>query len=705
MDGVGPSQMLPSQASIANTEVFRKSTLPELSPMSYSLTANYPFPSENEGLYLNALPASTLSLRQPTMFGLSLQHEESKSNQGSRLSIHGSRPSIHGSRPSIHGSRPSIHESRPSIHESRPSIYSSRGSSTGLQGSRHMLHSSGTSSDLLLKYGKEHCVDDEANERDTVSLGNHTPSPIPFAPTKSESMEVPTRDSSPMPRPLVMASSHQLGGGRKDFASLTCIANENVDSLPGSPEPEEEVEPRRLRSPTHKMGRGKRDLTTLTALPEGAVPEEEKGEEGAKDKDIKESSPGIKKGRSKTMSRLEKLTSLDYIRQSFRIKKKKVSFQNVKTPETTPTPPKKSVKKSSPVHNGKALTNDSGLDKMAADSRERRISAASTDMFSPNEEYLRHHQPYTDHMMGVAPGMYAQLSQPNYYVPAQYAYPQLSQQYYPQLSQGYGNPYGTSPYHQVPLNDYRAQREPPGNRYQEVITPDYSDITSPDRENFRGHSPEPNDRQGSEYSYELRPRSPVGYKDGDTSPDSMEQPSPVRRGEPHPDYMRGPAHYDPYLMGSPQRYGMPGYGAGPGLGLGPGHRGSMDYEGHRRRSSIDYDGQRRRSSGEQRSSIDYDGQRRRSSGEQQEMLINSISVDNPHPYPATNRTHQPRMGRRYSGYSESSMTSDPTTHSSLRMDQRYSGYSESSTTSDTRELTSSGKGRVSWSSEVKEHPA
>lgn len=727
MELTGHSQVLPSQLSVANTELFQKNTLPELSPMSYSLTANYPFPSEDHGLYLNTLPASTLSLRQPTMFGLSLQNEESKSAQGSRLSIHGSRPSIHESRPSIpssiHGSRPSIHGSRPSIHESRPSIYGSRGSSLGLPGStRHML---GMSGDPLLlsgeKYDKEHNLEDGGDERDSLSLSNRVPSPISYVHVKSNSMEVPTRDTSPLPRPPYFASSHPLGHGKKDFASLTCIVN--AEGLAPSPEPEVTGNRDKMTSPTHKSGRGKRDLTTLTSLPEAAVsrgdtrpptiPEESPKQSPKVKGQAKDGSPSNKKGRSKTMSRLEKLTSLDYIRQSFRIKKKKVSFQNVKTPEATPIPPKKSAKKATPApsSNGTVFTNTMAAEKLKEspqrlkDSPQRRISTASSDMFSPTEDsFLRQQQNYVpDHLLGMgplAPGMYpAQLSQSGYYVPPghQYGYP-LSQQYYPQLSQGYNNPYTSSPYHQVPLNDFAhgggAQRDVMATRYQEVVTPDYSDLTSPEHEHYRGkrgQSPESmgGDRQGSEYSYDLRPHSPGSY-DRSESPqgyskhrgqspdkfvDSMEHYKPRAISPPEkqgghslgarPDYFGSPArHMDPFLVGSPQRYGVPGHMAAvPAYGAG--RRGSMDQERGPR-------GGVRRDSIPESSAAPY---------------FNSISVDEP--------------------YQHYSIRHHPHAHQTHNQQRRYSGYSESSVTSDPRfqDAPAPSKSKVSWSSEVKEYPA
>ena len=657
--GHSQSQILPSQLSLANSDVFKKSTLPELSPMAYSLTATYPFPSEDHGLYLGTLPASTLSLQQPTRLGLSLQEQE-ESKSSSRLSMHGSRPSVHGSRPSVHGSRPSIHGSRPSIHESRPSIYSSRTSS--MQGSRHLLYASGTSGESLLsggRYDKEHSIEDQemggamgvAMDGDDLSLSN----PIIYSPqllSNAGSMEVPTRDSSPFQRPL--ATSHQLGHGRKDFASLTCIINPSI----GSPSPELQGEwLDKGISPTHKKPR--RDLTALTSVgtspshtskqQEETIPEE--GEESAKVK----KSPSTKKGRSKTMSRLEKLTSLDYIRQSFRIKKKKVSFQ--KTPETTPTPSKKKGS------NGGTTT----IATIQADkeSPQRRVSNVSSDMFSPTEESFLRAEQQGQHMMGVAHGDlpmmgpmpihgYPQLSQPSYFLPHPYAYPQLSQQYHPQLSQSYV-PY-PSPYHHMATAEPLRTRD---HRYQDVVTPDFSDITTPEHARFRErplHSPEP--QQGSEFSYDLRAHTPEQSPDKFTESEHYQQDLMDEYGGHHlgihPEYVRSPKHYGPesFPLGSPQRYSMGGGGYA---------RSSME---RTRRSSLEQDRRFRSKGGEG-------------------PLPNSISVDDPH--------------RHYS-----------LSHRGKHTEHRYSGVSESSNAESRLSENpggESGKGRVSWSSEVTEYPA
>lgn len=532
----------------------------------------------------------------------------------------------------------------------------------GLQGSRHLLYASGTSGESLLsggKYDKEHSIEDQemggtvgvAIDSDDLSFSNPIiASPQPLS--NAGSMEVPTRDSSPFQRPL--ATSHQLGHGKKDFASLTCIINPSPSIGSPSPEPQGEELDDKTNSPTHK--KPKRDLTAMTSVAspsrtskqqQETIPEEGEGESAKVKK-----SPSTKKGRSKTMSRLEKLTSLDYIRQSFRIKKKKVSFQ--KTPETTPTPSKK--KGTANSNSGTTILDNSQAE---SQSPQRRMSNVSSEIFSPTEESFLRAEQQGQHMMGMTHGEppmmgpihgYGQLSQPSYYLPHPYAYAQLSQQYHPQLSQSY-MPY-SSPYHHMATTEPLRARD---HRYQEVVTPDFSDITTPEHTRFRErplHSPEP--QQGSEFSYDLHTntseRNPDKFAESERyQHDLMDEYGGHHLGV-HPEYMCSPKRYGPesFPLGSPQRYSMGGGYA----------RSSME---RTRRSSLEQD--------------------RRYHGEG--LLSNSISVDDPHHHYSLSHHGKPAE-HRFSGMSESSNAEN-------RLTEPHGGES--------------GKGRVSWSSEVTEYPA
>ena len=727
-----PSQPLASQISVANTELFQRNTLPELSPMSYSLTANYPFHSEGNGLYL---PASTPSLRQPTMFGLSLQQEESKSTHGSHLSMSGSKASIHGSRPSIYGSRTS-----------------------GLHGSRHLVYNSATSRDSLLG-----CSQTIENSSD-VSLSNQISiSTQPLS--TSESMEVPTRES-PQSRPLLpSATSHLLGHGKKDFASLTCIPNYNAESpLPPSPEPTDEGNDKSLTSPQRKAG-GKRNLTSLTSVTSPTAGDtkfieaitEEEVSEGPKVKKNKDASPSTKKGRSRPMSKLEKLTSLDYIRQSFRLKKKKVSFQNIKTPEATPKSAKKNSKKTTPTNDTVFSNVMSSSVKMGRSvhshgtpqqhmspahghgipqqhmspahghgipqrhispahghgtpqrhispahghgTPQRRISTESSDLFSPTETMFSptDSEAFFEHSHGDHPmAMYGQLSQPSYYLThAHYPYPQLSQQYYPQLSQGYI--YHPQQYH-IPIADPFSrggyQREHMASRYQEVITPDYSDITTPDHYRQRAlHSPEPNDRQGSEYSYELRSHSPEGSYNGvNTSPKRY-------KGRGHSPDTEISAASEQYRSHSPDDGELQ-------FGIHPEYNDSFIANGYLRSPSHHYTGtspnhppintqymrnsQHYKGSSPERYGVGGHGLKKHG-GEQEKWVVDGEII------PEESSTSVDPSPQHYAVNHKDSFQNQS-------LEKRYSGYSESSTTENRFADSAAQSKNVSWNTTVVEYPA
>lgn len=728
-----------------HTDPFGKNTLPELSPMSYSLTAtNYPFHPDtiDRSFYLDTMPASNLSLRQPTPFALSLQNEESKSAQGSRISISGSKTSIHGSRPSVYGSRTS-----------------------GLHGSRPLVYNSGTSRESLLglRLGKEHSVEEEEAERlRTMSLSHRVSSPSLPPNSSTDNIEVPTRDS-PLPRPLISATSMPLGHGRKDFASLTCIPDygRGGSISPTSPSPRESAEHSEQEglSPMHKKSGGKRDLITLTSLDlegevrrggrgrEGTIPEEEESSESSKvvSEKGKERSPAVKKTRSKTMSRLEKLTSLEYIRQSFRMKKKKVSFEQ--SPEPSPKPRSKSSSKKGSrkarISHDLVLTNemtqkqkDSGpagseRDRGKLDWRQgRRNSSTSTDMFSPTENIARnmflqqqqHPHSFTDHAMAL--GYAAQLSQPNYYLPPHvgvtgtgvplpppymYQHPQLSQQYYPQLSQSYQF---QPPYH-VPIGDPFGRGLGPGGgggggvnmrgdpRYHEVLTPDYSDITTPEHERFtagtgRGRKTSSEEDYDPRSSYRRQVDSPDQFMDtsmisdpptnhsSDTDTEVGTYREENRMLGVHPEYngfvsngygrdSNGYARDELELVGSPQRFGI-GY-------MGDSRRGNVDFlhgeaggEGDRALERYSY----------------HDPQMDHIP---EDVYRNSISVDDPPQHYAASHEHKDTIQNQ----------------TNTRTEYGHPMYSETSENKFTgREEEgvpmAANKGRVSWNSMVTTYP-
>ena len=476
------------------TDIFREKSLPKLSPLSYSsqlLTApqfptHYPSLSVDENdphtsigsrrpSLLAIIPNTSPSLRVPTLMALSLKNEETKSAQGSKVSVHGSRTSIQGSRPSMTGSRGSVYTGT----GSRSQIYSS-------------INSSREHSSLLLNGPREFGGGDD----DAVSLPLSSRGISP-AMKQSSLEEVPTRDS---PAPDI--ASHAVGYGKKDFASLTCIPNQFA------------AEAERLE-----------ERQQLRPVPEKQLAESEVTAEIEASIEVK------KKPRSRTMSKLEKLTSLDYIRASLRLKKKKVSFG-----KTTESSPKHREKNANGSANSKVKVqnpsprHEAPVHPLKDVHHSRRHSASGRAEFSPQSRAPPHlaANKYPDHYY------YPQLSQPMYYGGGAtmmhpgavfYQYPQLSQQYYAQLSQGgYGG--GAYPPHMVyPMEPYsRSYGEPPTTRYANMVTPELFDDT-PEPEFYHERSPDNIQEQRQPNGLDDRFQSPGHSSVQPSSPDQFTETS------------------------------------------------------------------------------------------------------------------------------------------------------------------------------------
>ena len=590
------SQMQHSQMS-AMTDLFQEHTLPKLSPLSYSsqlqLTgAAYSqnvfhhmepergppaLGSDSPYLGMTRFPNSSPSLRVPTRMALSLQNEESKSMQGSKVSLPGSKSSHQGSKASILGSR------------------------TSVQGSRSQLIHSGPPREELLQRASSMLEEQRENlEEDSLSLqwSGRTASPM------LDESQVPTRDS-PLVPPL--ATSQPLGYGKKDFASLTCIPNhpameEEELTLQDGAIMEERLREQSLHevvkplhgpetvtessvpSPRRRSTGGRVSLGEMTTLPgqeEAPKPSNDRedvptptesslstGEQNAEEETgQKKSSPAIKKSRprSRTMSKLEKLTSLDYIRASLRLKKKRVSFQ--KSPESTPKSKKRKRKKAEQelVFTNRALLEGEGDEDLVTppqspttkSPQHPKIHPSSPprypptgDFFSPEDEFDLQGGPYlppTGRQRAYTdvpnPQAYpAQLSQPLYYPqmalyqdsPTTYA--QLSQQYYPPPPDAYypphyplqpqmTNPYGRRYSHDTPIQT---------SRYPGMVRPDgYSHITSPDHERHRAvTTPDRYLDGGSRLDAgDLRARSPDRFTDTSITSDHYNTRSPDRSTE------------------------------------------------------------------------------------------------------------------------------------------------------------------------------
>ena len=517
----GPSQPHHSQMSVS-TDIFREGPLPQLSPLSYSSqfvsgvgagvvhqglsvdnidSRNHSASLGNIGgspILRNRFPCSSPSLRVPTRMALSLQNEESKSAHGSRVSIQGSRTSFQGSRPSIVGS-----------------------------GSRSQIHGSSLSREFSSSLLSGHREEDDMF---SLPLSGQTISPQHQ--NSLGSMELPTRDSPLGTFPIgtfPIATSHSIGHGKQDFASLTCIPNQLAmeDDLNDTPQRQElnslESQAVRRRS---LQGKDFGALTTLDVTEaEGDIEirppkvtetiQEEESIDKPRSKSMTEKnsnikSSGTKKPRSRAMSRLEKLTSIDYLRASLRLKKKRVSFENNKS-TTSSTSSKKEKDlvvankgaldnhhdSPSSLTNGDSLASpDSTLAGAYGSPHHHSTPSHASDVFSPTDYHddqfsdVWHPRNYTDHPYG-----FQQLSQPTFYgshmMPQppyqQHGYPQLSQQYYPpQMRQNYSLPPHT---HFVPIaspfrrgsSDYSHNG---GGHYRGSGTPDFSDITTPEHEHY-----------------------------------------------------------------------------------------------------------------------------------------------------------------------------------------------------------------------------
>eukprot|EP00731_Ephydatia_muelleri_P023776 Em0016g47a len=146
---------------------------------------------------------------------------------------------------------------------------------------------------------------------------------------------------------------------------------------------------------------------------------------------------------TRQLSRLEKLTSLDYIRASLRARKKKVSFSVADNKLTdTKKLDTKHPKESGTIYNRHTSFGRNSPPPMFSPSGE----AYEEDVFSPEPlgagHFTRHHSGH-DAILG-----YPQLSQP-VYMPAYGGFVQLSQTYYPPLSQGIPYPYVSNHPHPI----------------------------------------------------------------------------------------------------------------------------------------------------------------------------------------------------------------------------------------------------------------
>ena len=511
--------------------------LPSISPLSYpSQLRNYMHPEKQEHPTplpahvslsgspgaLRRFPGGSPSLHHRTPLGEQLKKQAEKSStQGSRNSIQGSRASISamGSRTSFSGSRNSFLSGSNTM--SRDEMRSSgflRGSKSEEETSS--LLSSGpllrrTSLDVVPTRQSpiQPTTNQPSKRRECRSM---TCIPNPLALKGEEGMmegmeEGDAEDENDLRTdPLVpVMTSTPVNQREEDFPTKEVTQRRKGD------ESQKAESSRDLSLLTSPRRRNLQQLTSLARHKEGgetdgvadAAPKSSGAVGGGKG-DEEDLTPKEEKPKSKPMSRLEKLTSLDYIRSSIRrsLKKKRVSFLTRTPPETTPKAKKKTPPRNLPGVVEPDLEPDplTFSNQGAFDPDEVRIHTPSPlspefegvdespqrypdDFYNPDvyQETPVLHHPYPGLGAGSRGRAYSdlpmfapQLSQPAYYPSTmhhpQHNYPQLSQQYmppsyYPPQPVGFvGSPTHRSlgPLHQPPvLLPPSHPTEPYGRRY------------------------------------------------------------------------------------------------------------------------------------------------------------------------------------------------------------------------------------------------
>ena len=209
--------------------------------------------------------------------------------------------------------------------------------------------------------------------------------------------------------------------------------------------------------------------------------------QGSSSKTGEEDTKGKK---TRHLSRLEKLTSLDYIRASLRARKKKVSFSVAdRKPSDIKKPQTKYPKESVTIYNRHTSLGRSSPPPMFSPE-----GYEEEDVFSPDlpHPFARRHSGH-DAALG-----YPQLSQPIFMPAYGGGFVQLSQTYYPTLSQGISYPQYASnhmhPLHPEPIryyDDLTPEEGYPEPRYAELDPHHRNDRDwSPDAHTDTSHTSE-----------------------------------------------------------------------------------------------------------------------------------------------------------------------------------------------------------------------
>ena len=517
----------PYHSTVAMADSVFIEPLPQMSPLSYpSQLRNYMSSPEHPSSPtprislsgspggMQRFPGSSPSLHRPTPLGQQLQ-KKTNSTHGSRTSIQGSRASISalGSRTSFSGSRNSFLSSNNTMSrdEMRSSgiLASNKAMSEEEAGSQLSFHQLIKPGSLDMVPTRESPVPQSSQQtsqrRDFVNMTITNPMVLEEEggmEGREEGDGVDENDLRKDPLVPVMTSTPANQGGEEFPTRQGKKAN-------GSQKAEET---------SNLMSPRKKNLRQLTSL------SRQEGEATASAADAAPTPPGAagrsgegtagkeEKPKSKPMSRLEKLTSLDYLRSSIRrsLKKKRVSFLTRTPPDTTPKTKKKTPPRSLPTAEPKLEPDPLTFSNQGAfDTEEPMLSprihtpSPLSPEFETVDEYrqrypddyyhpevypethaLRHPYPvgggrmraYSD-MAVFAP----QLSQPTYY-PSTMHYPQTN---YPQLSQQYIPPsyvppqlgFLGSPAHRslAPMPPQPAMHHPPTLHPQENYGRRYTD--------------------------------------------------------------------------------------------------------------------------------------------------------------------------------------------------------------------------------------
>lgn len=544
-----------STSSQIGEDVFTESSLPHLSPISYSsqlmseFTKLYESPmAEKPQLplplhgprgasqpslstsYLAKFPDASTSLAEPTRMalslGMSMEELPSRLSSKSTTPPHSTHTSTELKQQNSTGKMPLLGvEGKTS---SSPEGKSS--SSPDANGKMPSTEEEGKQSSLKGEDVSKMRPTSPAPSRDPVPIEGEEMVPTPGSPRTERPPNVPaTQQAVPKVRSLsgLTVIPNLSADGMSDKEQSTPTRDNIVSPFPTTSTPipasKEQAPPPATAAATKKVTGKKLNLEALTSVKLPSAPQSvvQQGKErsvsfaepskdttrvarkstisnSSHDSKLSDSltSQGSKsedKPKTRRLSQLEKLTSLDYIRASLRARRKKVSFSVAdRKPLDAKKLDTKQPKESETIYNRHATSGRN----------------SPPPMFSPSGEAYEEEDVFIQEPLGAghftrrhsghdAILAYPQLSQPVYMPAYEGGFVQLSQTYYPPLSQGIPYPYAPNHlqpdpfvYHDdlTPEDNYPEERYPkPGyseldqhRRHSRDWSPDtaYTDTTS-----------------------------------------------------------------------------------------------------------------------------------------------------------------------------------------------------------------------------------